>query len=272
MELEKISSVIKEDEQQDTPSFTLTEEKSSNEVFMELLNSAGKEASKIWKIEVLYGWHSKSGRYKHVVKITCRLDGQEFYYLLEDLRDKKKLENVVNSLGSIAMIKPSYIKHFTECADQMILERKVMIVEDGISKYVPFDLGSLNALQHYEVIYRHVLDNLELFPKKSSNAFEKDNHEGAILDKEFPVNENGSFTVAYVREDFRRLFQSRSSNEYNEILEGLYTLGVLAAKQTKASKNISSERFTIEKTLAKGVEVKYFAIRIDPSLIRGGKF
>lgn len=271
MELEKNSPVFKEDEQQDKPSSTLTEEKSIDEVIVEVRNSARKEASRIWKVEVLYGWHSKSGRYKNVVKITCMLDGQEFYYLLEDLRDRKQLDNIVKSLGSIAMIKPSYIQYFTEYADQMILEGKVKKVEDGICQYVPFDLGSLNALQHYEVVYRHVLDNLDLFPTKSSNAFEKEIHEGAILDKEFPVNENGSFTVAYVREDFRGLFASRSSNEYNEILEGLYTLGVLTAKQTKASKN-KSERFTIEKTLAKGVEVKYFAIRIDPSLIRGGKF
>lgn len=240
---------------------------SIDEKIEEFKGSAAKEADFIWGVDVFYGWQSAYGREKNVVEVTCKLDGQKFYYLLEDLRDIKQTDLVIKSLGSIALIKRSYIKHFVDVADGMIMEKKQKLM-DCIDVYVPFDLGSLNALQHYRLVYRHFQENQEKFPSKISNTFNSEEHEGAILDVEYPVDKEGVLTIAFLREDFRNLFSVRNDNEYNQILDALHTLGVLIPNSGKKNKK-KSEAFTFERALAKGIAVKYFTIRIDPSLFKG---
>lgn len=246
--------------------FKLTQSKDSRDYTILATND---EVNKFWIIEVIKGSNKETDETNYLVKLTSKADNQEAVFKKEDFEDSNLAKQVFKRMRRIGYVKNSFIRHIENCVNDVIYNQKEKIIQvDDISKYVPVNISKgMTAIHYYKKIIKYIEDNRKLFPKQSSNKYQHEVSEGAILDgKGYRVNKIGRYMLGIRTGVVKRVLNIKTDNEYSDVIKELVYIGAIKADIN----DYETSRLDKKVRLKIGKEVTVYILDINPTLLEGG--
>jgi hypothetical protein len=262
---------------------TLTNEQriKREERLRELIESElGKKVLEEWQIEVLYGRSKTLLRKSHAIKLTNIITGESIAFLKHEIQNMKNVDQIVSTLNIIGEVERNYIRFFGNYINAArALPDKVTAVKD-LSLVVSEQNSEVgfSVLEFYKYFAQDYFANQDKYPTRSSNQYQKYINHGVILDSddhEYFRNEHGFYPVAIRSGKLKQIFPHIPDQEYRQVIQRLYHLGVLhesiVVKIERDSKRFDRRIKMVDKQIEKQDEKKYydnvFIFNINPSLL-----
>lgn len=249
----------------------------------ELLGSElGQKVIEEWEVEVFYGYAKSHHRNTHAIKLTNKVTAESITYLKSDIQNMKNADQIVDTLRIFGEVERNHIRFFgnyinaVRALPEMVTEVKdLSLVACARNSEVGF-----SVIDYYELFLQDYFENKGQYPTRSSNQYQKYVNHGVILDSnnhEYFMNEHGYFPVAIRSGKLRKLFPHIPDQEYRQVIQRLYHLGVLhesiALKIDRDAKRFDRRIKMVDMQIEKQDEKKYcenvFIFNINPLLLEG---
>lgn len=134
----------------------------------------------LWDIEV--GYVTSEDIY--IVKLTSNLRGKKYKYVkLNELYTREA--EIIHQLRAFGyMDKGLYAKVIDYIEYIRVADTEVIDLDGTLDKYLRNEDIEAEATRAYEVLKEYVNDNIDAFPKRTTNGYEDGQSQGAILDDE----------------------------------------------------------------------------------------
>lgn len=219
--------------------------------------------NKYWKLQLLGGVNSDDEVYDYAVRFTSKAKNklnliQSVIISKEDLDDKVRMQASLKKLKRIGKIEQSYLVAVALFLDDAIYDEDIEIVEVEdmlMLKKVPGHL-EVNLEEIRMRIENKIYSNLERFPTKESNQYDKEDSYGAILDHK-KVKDGQRKPVAIRAGVLKNWINAKNSQQHREIIEELIKKGYIEGDLDDIG-NINRPRLSKNITVAEKIEASAY--------------
>lgn len=219
--------------------------------------------NKYWKLQLLGGVNSNDGVYEYAVRFISKAKNklnliQSVTISKEDLDDKGRMQASLKKLSRIGKVEQSYLVAVALFLDDAIYDEDIEIVEVDdmlMLKRVPGHL-EVNLEEIRMRIENQIYSNLERFPTKTSNQYDKEDSYGAILDHK-KVKDGQRKPVAIRAGVLENWINAKNSQQHREIIEELIRKGFIEGDLDDIG-NINRPRLSKNITVAEKTEASAY--------------
>lgn len=249
--------------------------------------------NKHWKIRLIKSKNKRTGRTNYFIELTSTLGYDKIIFPKHEFENPDLVKRNLNKMREIGVAERRYIKAISNYVNDALYDNKDKIIELEGDASLFYDINrefGLNVIGQYKAIIAHIENNKDLYPTKSSNKFNDESSEGAILDN--IESKNGEHPIA-IRAEILKMLIGGSSNEYRKILEVFLLKGLIKGNLDNLELKLVEKRLTkkdkdgnmiemtkevyekprLSKNIAvrNGKEISGFQINIIPAYLEGGK-
>lgn len=190
----------------------------------------------LWDIEVGYVTNDDT----YIVKLTSTLRGRKYkYYKINELYTKES--EITHQLRAFGFLdKGMYAKIIDYIEYIRVSDTQVIDLDGTLSKYLLNEDIEAEANRAYEVLQEYVENNIDAFPKRTTNGYEDGQSQGAILDDENNIKKYNGQTLVIHKQYLDRVFINELSIigkvRHQAILEEWCRQGLLFPTETGKEK------------------------------------
>lgn len=187
-----------------------------------------ESVGRLWEIKVLVS--EQSGKYLIEVRWKNKGKGVKYFKSGEFMGNAKKVQEKLSEIGFIDTgTYGKMLNYVKKCMEEDEVE-----IEDGmVDSYIECEGIKELANKAYDYLKEYMQINHSLFPKRSSNAYERGVHKGVILDRVKDEEKYGRGAFIVSSKEWLGIFDKEYKSYQNQIKREWKRQGILYATEAR---------------------------------------